>query len=475
MAEGTDAHIHLAGGLSMAVAPTSFSASPLPSSVRADASNNPKSGSGKQLVAQRDFNPGEVIFSVDGLLVVPRDGWGCIACSDARCMGWCDPYRYYFVDLRPVLLGVPKLAAETNTHPNILRLAIKFLALKKFGFQNQKLADLLSNTFDMVNLRDTPAQKKEDLIVSDRLFLILPDSHKTLFNKEQLANLVGIIKTNGHEVAQMQGYGLFPGANLVTHSCIPNAVYETVGTRIYFTAITQIGLGTPIAISYVDLHLPHAERKEALQANYRFDCKCKRCKDDARDYARVFYCPNCLGKGQTVDEAGTVCPSGLGNANGDWGCSKCPDPLSDNVVKEFVLLEQEVRETDVASVRVADILNLKKMHPSHYLVCRALEYRVELLARIRPTSCERFILSLLTAANDIYPVNHPKRAYYWDILGQVRKMNGDLKGCKEAFLEAVGIRDRCSPRGSPQLILAKQKSANPEKVEISLWYPTLTM
>jgi len=472
MAEG-DTYIHLAGGLNMASAPTSFTTSPSSSNVRVDDNRNAKAG--KQLIAQRDFNPGEVIFSVDGLLVVSRDGWGCIACSDARCMGWCDPYRHYFVDLRPVLLGVAKLAAETNAHPNVLRLVIKFLALKKFGFQNQKLADLLSNTFDMVNLRDTPAQKKEDLIVADRLFLILPDSHKTLLGKEQVANLVGIVKTNSFEVGQMQGLGLFPGANLVTHSCVPNAVYETIGTRIYFTAILPISLGTPIMISYVNLHLPQLERKELLQATYRFDCKCKRCKDDARDYARVFFCPNCLSKGLNPEEVGTICPSGLGNTTSEWGCSRCPDAVSDSVIKEFILLEQEVRDTDIAAVKVSDILHLKNMHPSHYLLCRALEYRVELLARIRPTSCERFILTLLNAANDIFPANHPKRAYYWDMLGQVRKMNGDIKGCKEAFLEAVAIREKSCPRGSPQLILAKQKSTNPEKVEISLWYPTLTM
>lgn len=101
---------------------------------------------------------------MDALLLASREGWGCIACNDTRCMGWCDPYRYYFVDLRPgrffdgsshrqALLVVPKIASDTDTNPNILRLVIKYVALKKFAGQNQKLQDHLTNVFDLVNLR----------------------------------------------------------------------------------------------------------------------------------------------------------------------------------------------------------------------------------------------------------------------------------------------------------------------------------
>jgi len=457
----------------MAGAPVSFTTSPFPH-LRVEDNRGAKSGS-KQLVATRDFNIGDVIFAVDGLLVASRDGWGCIACSDSRCMGWCDPYRHYFVELRPVLLSVTKLAAESNTHPIVLRLVIKFIALKKFSGQNQKLTDLLNNVYDLVNLRDTPLLKKEDLVIADKLYLSLPDSHKPLLTKDQLATLIGRVQTNTHEVPQLQGLGLFPIASLVNHSCGPNTVYETIGTRIIFTAICPIAAGNPITISYINPHLPLVERKELLQATFSFDCKCKRCQGDSRDYCRGFYCHGCLGRGLSPEEAGIVCPSGSGTTPAEWSCSKCGDPVADNVWKEWLVLEQDIKETEIAVVKVNDILNLKKIHPTHYLICRALEYRVELLARIRPTSCEKFILILLAASNDIYPAIHPKRAYYWDLLGQVRKMSGDMKGCKEAFQEAVTIREKSSPRGSPQLILAKQKSINPEKNEFSLWYPTLSM
>ena len=46
-------------------------------------------------------------------------------------------------------------------------------------------------------------------------------------------------------------------------------------------------------------------------------------------------------------------------------------------------------------------------------------------------ACEKCIQMLLLSADLMYPANHPKKAYYLDLLGQVRKMIGDIKGCKE--------------------------------------------
>lgn len=64
---------------------------------------------------------------------------------------------------------------------------------------------------------DSATQKKEDLVVAEKLFIHFPDSHKSLLTKDQLATLVGIFKTNTHEVAYMQGLGLYPVASMATH------------------------------------------------------------------------------------------------------------------------------------------------------------------------------------------------------------------------------------------------------------------
>eukprot|EP01127_Copromyxa_protea_P016430 TRINITY_DN4885_c0_g1_i1.p1 TRINITY_DN4885_c0_g1~~TRINITY_DN4885_c0_g1_i1.p1 ORF type:complete len:483 (+),score=97.88 TRINITY_DN4885_c0_g1_i1:77-1450(+) len=457
----------------MAGSPCSFSTCPF-LQIKVEEAKTSKSGF-KQLVAGKEYTIGETLFAVDGLLVTSKEGWGCVACNDTRCMGWCDPYRYYFVELRSALLAVPKIAAETDTNPNVLRLAIKYVALKRFASQNSKLQDHLTNVFDLVNLRDSATEKKEDAAVAEKLYLNFPDSHKSLLTKEQLATLIGIFKTNTHEVGHMQGLGLFPVASLVSHSCFPNAVYETVGTKIFFTAISQIPAGTPITVSYINPHQPRADRREQLKNLFHFDCKCKRCHIDSRDHSRAFYCQACASKGLSPDEIGIVAPKGDGSNIADWICLKCGEGVQETLWKEMLAFEAELKETEVGMIKFNDLVNLRKIHPTHYLLCRALEYRVDLLAKIRPASCEKFILTLLAASESIYPPIHPQKAVYYDLLGQVRKMTGDLKGCKEALQEAVNIREKSCPRGSPVLLLAKQKNTNPEKVEISLWFPTMSM
>lgn len=55
--------------------------------------------------------------------------------------------------IQSALVAVTKISADTETNPNVLRLVIKYIALKKFAGQNPKLQDHLANVFDLVNLR----------------------------------------------------------------------------------------------------------------------------------------------------------------------------------------------------------------------------------------------------------------------------------------------------------------------------------
>lgn len=47
--------------------------------------------------------------------------------------------------------------------------------------------------------------------------------------------------------------------------------------------------------------------------------------------------------------------------------------------------------------------------------------------------CEKYISWILAANGRFHVTNHPIRAEYYDLLGQIRNLNGDGKGCKEVF------------------------------------------
>eukprot|EP01126_Amoeba_proteus_P048204 TRINITY_DN555_c0_g2_i3.p1 TRINITY_DN555_c0_g2~~TRINITY_DN555_c0_g2_i3.p1 ORF type:complete len:343 (+),score=72.82 TRINITY_DN555_c0_g2_i3:440-1468(+) len=337
--------------------------------------------------------------------------------------------------------------------------------------QNPKLKENLTNVFHLNNLR-APAERKEDQLVADKLHLTLPDSHKGLLSKEELANLIGIFKTNTHNVPHMQGLGLYPVATMINHSCSPNSVYETIGTKMYLVAISPIAASTPVTLCYINPQQPRATRLEQLQSLYHFECKCCRCAPDARDHTRAFLCQICLNKGLLPEEAGVVCPRGDGKLPTEWNCSKCSETISDATLKEIITLEKDLKDTEPGLIKVNDLLRARRIHQTHHLLCNALSVRIELLAKIRPASIEKFITYMLSSMEPILPSYHPLKAHYYDLLAQVRKMTGDLKGCKDALGEALFYREKTCPKNSPSLLLARQKSLNPEKVEITLWYPT---
>lgn len=48
--------------------------------------------------------------------------------------------------------------------------------------------------------------------------------------------------------------------------------------------------------------------------------------------------------------------------------------------------------------------------------------------------CEKYISWILAANGRFHVANHPIRAEYYDLLGQIRNLNGDGKGCKEVLI-----------------------------------------
>jgi hypothetical protein len=62
-----------------------------------------------------------------------------------------------------------------------------------------------------------------------------------------------------------------------------------------------------------------------------------------------------------MEEAGIVYPKGDGASAGEWTCSKCGDAIQDAWFKEMVLLESELRETEVGMIKFNDLVNLRML------------------------------------------------------------------------------------------------------------------
>lgn len=76
------------------------------------------------------------------------------------------------------------------------------------------------------------------------------------------------------------GHALFPSANMINHSCQPNAIAQfdvSAGVRVSIRAIRRIEAGQEVNISYVGLAQSAAVRQRKLRQEYFFECDCKRC------------------------------------------------------------------------------------------------------------------------------------------------------------------------------------------------------
>jgi tetratricopeptide (TPR) repeat protein len=85
-------------------------------------------------------------------------------------------------------------------------------------------------------------------------------------------------------------------ASLFNHSCRPNANHIFIDSQIVFTASRTIKQGEEICISYKPQAKSsvHRERKEWLERNFPFECRCEACleDDECMPYLR---CPSCSG------------------------------------------------------------------------------------------------------------------------------------------------------------------------------------
>jgi len=79
------------------------------------------------------------------------------------------------------------------------------------------------------------------------------------------------------------GYGIFPGASLINHSCEPNAMFSFCGNKLYLRALRRISKDEEIFVSYTDQLTYKAERQKVLKGQFNFECNCKECQTDVRE------------------------------------------------------------------------------------------------------------------------------------------------------------------------------------------------
>jgi hypothetical protein len=324
------------------------------------------------------------------------------------------------------LNAASSIAKATGTPLDHIRLAIKLVAMRHspVAASHKPTHEQMDSIFELTNIRDGKEERDQDKATADKILSHVPASHKELFKSDKLADFLGIVQTNAHHMSGM-GIGIFPVVSMVEHSCAPNSAYEVINDKLTLTAMAKINRGDSVTLCYIKPYQPRQARQAELKSHYHFDCSCPMCSFDLfnRDLSRAFNCRKC--------DDGIVSPINAGLEITDWKCEKCEQVPAPEVFQEMMAEENTIRLLDPFDVPVDTLLEQSSMYKTHYLIYRSLERRVKVLARLRPNLAQTWLLVLLEGAKRVLAEFHPDKALFYDLLGQVRKLLGDLKGAKE--------------------------------------------
>jgi len=79
------------------------------------------------------------------------------------------------------------------------------------------------------------------------------------------------------------GYGYFPTASLMNHSCVPSSSVQLEVDKMVFYAMRDIKEGEEILQSYCNIMGSHGlTRQENLEQSWGFVCNCSRCRRDCK-------------------------------------------------------------------------------------------------------------------------------------------------------------------------------------------------
>jgi SET and MYND domain-containing protein len=289
---------------------------------------------------------------------------------------------------------------------------------------------------------------------------------------EIVGKLLGVLRTNQHELEDIGGSGLFVKSAIMEHSCYPNCSFTTNRNHIYVTAIRPIQPGERLTIDYAnDYYSPSAQRIEYLQETYGFVCDCNACQGP--DLKRPFRCSHCP---HSIQEA-FICPIGVDDSKFAWTTCVVCGKAGDNAYLRHCLEREQFYIGNPPSVirEIESVISSSPVHPMHHIIFVALhDLSVRLSSDARTTNNKNaYKLAinitqrvLVLMNSPVMPPVHHEKVLLLDKLGQLAVAAGDVVLAKESFRRAYEMsRLACGQKVPLTLDLYALAENTPETVE----------
>jgi len=338
-----------------------------------------KPGVGRVMVAARDIDQGEMIFSEEALVKGPNhtittphcleclkeleEGVVCSDCGWPVCNAECSAGPNHQIECKVLTANREKIDQEAMKERNALYWPISALRVLLKAKNNPEDWAVVQK---MLGHREKHTEKETWHLYKRFLVDFIRDSCGLgdTFTQEEVEHVSGMIDVNSIRVDR-NGHGVYMTTAIMSHSCIANTKTiwnedETVDVR----AVLPIKRGFEITKNYVNSFLTTQKRQELLQDGWYFRCKCLRCLDplEMLSFTSAVACLRC--------KEGLVLALDPTDPETEWACGDCGIIKSgDSITKLNDYFQAAIMEAKNDCTALEDLLTkaTKMFHPSHYI------------------------------------------------------------------------------------------------------------
>lgn len=338
-----------------------------------------KPGVGRLMVAARDIDQGELIFTetclaqgpnhtlftdfcLDCLKEVP-DSVSCSKCNWPVCGPECEEGHNHSIECQTLAENKDNIDMEKMKSKGTLYWPISTLRILLLSKENPGTWSVIQR---MMSHREEHRRKETWPMYSEHLVEMIRDKCGLgeMFSEEEVEHVSGVIDVNSIRL-QTNGHGVYMKTSIMSHSCISNSKTimnedQTVDVR----AVLAIPRGAEITKSYVSSLETTQLRQARLLEGWYFRCKCLRCCDplEGLSFASSVACLKC--------KEGLILSTNPLDADMDWSCGDCGFMKTADSIKklnEYFMGAIQAGTDDCSALE--DLLEkaVKMFHPSHYI------------------------------------------------------------------------------------------------------------
>ncbi|CAL4082978.1 unnamed protein product [Meganyctiphanes norvegica] len=312
-------------------------------------------GAGRQMIALRDIEAGEVLIREPYLLITPKLGAPpccldclrllgakptevCEACGAPRCSPVCDGKGHSDMECKILSrIGLKKFWAEGKEAGNLLKQVNAIMTPLRtlmLVMDNEEMGSLVSTLESNVARRDIIKDSWDtERKLSSALKILGVNVEEMMVLK-----ICGIFDTNafeviGHKETEGKARVIFPAIAMMNHSCISNTSHHYREDKMFVRASQNISKGDAVTCSYTHMLWGSRQRRKHLLLTKLFLCMCSRCVDPSEMGTHVssIMCPKCSD--------GLLVPPE--NAKEAWTCSSCNGKTEAKIADTVVALAEK--------------------------------------------------------------------------------------------------------------------------------------